>query len=74
MSLKFKYLFQFAWVLGEQSGLPLPSALVLVRSRALLSSERKIEFLLAFAISFSACIIVDSGWFLVRSQIRFLAY
>src|ERR1700692_3425405 len=64
MSLKFKYLFLFAWILGEQSGLPLPSAPVLAAAGAL-SSERKIEFPLAFAISVSACIIADSGWFLV---------
>jgi membrane protein DedA with SNARE-associated domain/rhodanese-related sulfurtransferase len=64
MSLKLKYLFLFAWVLSEQSGLPLPSAPVLVAAGAL-SSERKIEFLLAFAISISACIIADSVWFLV---------
>ncbi len=64
MSLKFKYLFLFAWVLGEQSGLPLPSAPVLVAAGAL-SSERKIELLLAFAISISACVIADSVWFLV---------
>ena len=64
MSLKLKYLFLFAWVLGGQSGLPLPSAPVLVAAGAF-SSERKIELLLAFAISISACIIADSGWFLV---------
>ena len=64
MPLKFKYLFLFAWVLGEQSGLPLPSAPVLVAAGAL-SSEKKIEFLLAFAVSISACILADSVWFLV---------
>ena len=62
MLLKSQYLFLFAWILAEQSGLPLPSAPVLVMAGAL-SSESRVSFLLAFLTSISASIIADSGWF-----------
>ncbi len=62
--LVYGYLLLFAWVLGEQLGVPVPATPVLLAAGAL-SVDGPIRFPLALVAGVVACLIADSSWFLV---------
>jgi membrane protein DedA with SNARE-associated domain len=60
--LKHGYSLLFAWVLGEQLGLPIPSAPILLAAGAI-SGTKQMYFSLSLLIALTATVISDVLWY-----------
>jgi membrane protein DedA with SNARE-associated domain/rhodanese-related sulfurtransferase len=60
----YGYLVLFTWVLVEQLGIPLPATPVLFAAGAL-AARGEFAFWTAFSMSWMACVLADSTWFLI---------
>ena len=65
----YGYVLLFAWVLGEQLGIPLPATPVLIAAGAL-SVHGVLSFPLVFLSSLAAALVSDCSWFLYRPPLR----
>jgi membrane protein DedA with SNARE-associated domain/rhodanese-related sulfurtransferase len=58
----YGYMVLFAWVLGEQLGIPLPATPILIAAGAL-SAQGVLSFPLVFLVSLFAALVSDTSWF-----------
>jgi membrane protein DedA with SNARE-associated domain/rhodanese-related sulfurtransferase len=65
--LVYGYLLLFAWVLIEQLGVPAPATPVVLAAGAL-TADGHLSFTLAFLAGLCACMIADSGWYLIGKR------